>query len=107
MQVLRVERRCRLLEMTTTAWICIDIDARVDLYVISRKVGINELKYVGEGDNQDKQWTSKGIYRYEVEKEDVPVEYSTFKCVVVDSTGKGTEALQEIINRDFIYQFSI
>lgn len=45
MQVLRVERRCRLLEMTTTAWICIDIDARVDLYVISRKVGINELKY--------------------------------------------------------------
>lgn len=45
MQVLRVERRCRLLEMTTTAWICIDIDARVDLYVFSRKVGINELKY--------------------------------------------------------------
>ena len=68
---------------------------------------LNELKYVGEGDNQDKQWTSKGIYRYEVEKEDVPVEYSTFKCVVVDSTGKGTEALQEIINRDFIYQVKI
>lgn len=53
-----------------------------------------------------KQWITKGIDTYEVEKDYLPVEYSTFKCVI-PYEDINTIAYQEIINRDHIYTVKI
>lgn len=58
------------------------------------------------GTKVGKNWITKGIDKYIVQKNSLPVEYSTFKCVI-PYEDVNTLAYQEIINRDHVYTVKI
>ena len=69
---------------------------------------LNDYKEIEDpiSGSYEKQWTSKGVYRYIVTKDLLKVESSTIKCIV-PYEDVDTQATQEMINRNCEYTVKI